>query len=74
MRVLLNERGQTLVIIALFMVAVVGMAALVLDGGHAYAQRRRMQNAADAGALAGARELAGGGSEVQAEITATTMP
>jgi hypothetical protein len=45
--------------------------ALVLDVGNAYAQRRQMQNAADAGALAGARELAIGGttSDVQARAT-----
>ena len=43
---------------AVFMIGVLGMLALVLDGGTIYLMRRRMQNAADAGALAGARELA----------------
>ncbi|MEA3345827.1 MAG: Tad domain-containing protein [Chloroflexota bacterium] len=51
------ERGQVMVIVALAMTAMLAMSALVLDGGYAYLQRRRMQNAADAGALAGAREL-----------------
>ncbi len=66
LKTLTDKRGQTLVIIALAMVAVVAMAAVALDGGHAFMQRRRMQNAADAGALAGARELASGGSDCQA--------
>jgi uncharacterized membrane protein len=52
-----NESGQSIVIIALAMVAIIAMAALVLDGGYAYLERRRVQNAADAAALAGARAL-----------------
>jgi len=46
-----------LVIVALGLVALVGIVALAVDGGHVYAERRKMQNAADAGALAGARML-----------------
>jgi hypothetical protein len=50
-----RERGQTLVIVALAMVALMGMLALTFDGGYAFFQRRLAQTAADAGALAGAR-------------------
>jgi Putative Flp pilus-assembly TadE/G-like len=50
-----SERGQSAVIVALLLVVLVGMLALVLDGGNAFWQRREAQNAADAGALAGAR-------------------
>jgi hypothetical protein len=57
-----REEGQNLVLIALSMIALVGMMALVLDGGNGFAQRRRMQNAADAGVIAGVRELALGNS------------
>ncbi len=53
-----EERGQTLVVFAVMLVALMGMLALVIDMGNIYAQRRQMQNAADAGALAGARALA----------------
>jgi hypothetical protein len=53
-----NESGQSIVIIAFAMVAIIGMAALVLDGGYAYLERRRVQNAADAAVLAGVRTLA----------------
>src|SRR5258708_39841495 len=50
------ERGQSAVFVALLLVAMVGMLALALDGGNAFFKRREAQNAADAGALAGARE------------------
>ena len=42
------------------MVVLVALAALVIDGGFAYAKRREAQNAADAGALAGANALCAG--------------
>ena len=57
------ERGQTLVVVALVLVALVAFLALIVDLGNVYAQRRLMQNAADAGALAGARALALGKDE-----------
>ncbi len=53
-----RERGQTLVLVALSIVVLAGFLALVIDLGNVYAQRRLMQGAADAGALAGARCLA----------------
>lgn len=58
-----NESGQSMVIIALAMVAIIGMVALVTDGGFAYLERRRVQNAADSAVLAGVRTLATGGDE-----------
>ncbi|NOZ27464.1 MAG: hypothetical protein GXP39_05345 [Chloroflexi bacterium] len=65
-----GEEGQSLVVIALAMVALLGMASLAIDGGYAYAQHRRMQNAADLAALAGARALGMGrtASEIDQEI------
>jgi hypothetical protein len=60
------ERGQTLVFVVLMIFALVAMLALVLDGGMAYAQRRSAQNAADAGALAGANEYCSTGIETLA--------
>lgn len=50
-------KGQSIVIVALIMLALVGLTALALDGGYAFWDRRIAQNAADAGALAGAYEL-----------------
>jgi len=52
-----SERGQSLVILALLFIAFAAILALVLDGGNAYAARRQAQNAADAGALAGASTM-----------------
>ena len=51
------QRGQAIVLVVLAMIALLAMLALVLDGGSTFMTRRAMQNAADAGALAGARAL-----------------
>lgn len=55
-----DERGQALPLVVLFLLVLMGVVAMVLDGGYAFAQKRRMQNAADAGALAGALVIAKG--------------
>ncbi len=57
MRKLVGETGQALVQVALLIVVLLGIVALAVDVGHLYQERRQMQNAADAGALAGARAL-----------------
>lgn len=64
------QRGQTLAIVALMLVALIAMLALVIDVGNIYSERRMLQNAADSGALAGARALAAGVDEagVQAAV------
>src|SRR6267143_917129 len=54
-----RQRGQAIVIMALAMVAICGMLALAIDAGRLYFQRRLMQDAVDAGALAGAQDLVG---------------
>ena len=51
------EHGQILPIVAIGIFALAGMAVLLLDVGALYVNRRTAQNAADAGALAGARLL-----------------
>ena len=65
-----QEEGATLVYFALVLFVLLGMASIALDGSNAYAQRRRMQTAADAAALAGARTLALGGDSaaIDAEV------
>lgn len=50
----ISEQGQTMIMLVLGIIAFIAMLALVLDGGNAYAAKRQAQNAADAGALAGA--------------------
>jgi hypothetical protein len=52
-----SERGQALVLAALAMVAMLGFAALAIDVGYWFSQKREVQKAVDAAALAGAWEL-----------------
>jgi hypothetical protein len=51
------DSGQAFVLVAVALTALVGMAALVLDGGSWYHAQRKLQTAADAAALAGAQHL-----------------
>jgi hypothetical protein len=50
--------GQTLIFLVLLQGVLLGALGLALDGGYNFVQRRTMQNAADAGAPAGARIIA----------------
>jgi Flp pilus assembly protein TadG len=52
-----GESGQVLVFVAFILVALVGMAALVVDVGSWFHAQRKLQTAADAAALAGAQHL-----------------
>ena len=52
-----NEQGQTIVFMGIAIVALLGMLAIVVESGFIYIQRRSLQNAADAAALAGAQRL-----------------
>ena len=51
--------GQSVVLFALALILLVGVAGLGLDGANAFNQRRNAQNAADAAAMAGASMLIG---------------
>jgi hypothetical protein len=42
-----SERGQAIIVIALALVGLLALTALAIDGGNAYSERRRAQNAAD---------------------------
>lgn len=48
-----SESGQSIVYLALGLVVFLGFVALAIDGGMALADRRQLQNIADAAALAG---------------------
>src|SRR5438477_10854811 len=52
-----NDNGQATVITVVFLVVLLGMAALVLDIGSWYRADRSTQSTADAAALAGAQAL-----------------
>ena len=45
--------GQALIIFVLSLMALTGLLVIAVDGGMIYLDKRRLQNAADAGALAG---------------------
>jgi len=62
------ERGQALVLIVLSVVAIFGFAALAVDMGRIYAERRRAQSASDASALAAAYAVANFESDDDAAI------
>jgi hypothetical protein len=55
-----GEHGQVLVIFVLALVALMGAAGLAIDIGRFYSERRFLQNAADAAALAAANTLIAG--------------
>ena len=60
-------RGQVIVIFALSLVALMAVAGLAFDIGRFYSEKRFLQNAADAGALAVANALIRGETAVDAE-------
>jgi hypothetical protein len=57
-----NERGQSMVLTVVFMVVLLGFAAMVIDVGSWYRAHRSVQATADASALAGAAVLPDTGS------------
>lgn len=69
---LCDERGAVAVMVALFMVPLLGVAAIAVDVGALHADRAQLRNAADAAALAIAADCARGscGSTV---ATATSL-
>jgi hypothetical protein len=68
----MTQRGQAIVLVALMLGVVVGMAALAIDGSRAYAVRRDLQAAVDGAGLAAADNFQRTGSYTQAEQAATT--
>ena len=57
MRALWSRKGQALVIVAFGIIALLGAAGLAVDVGSWYLTGQKLQNAADAAALAGATAL-----------------
>ena len=54
-----RQRGAVVIIVAVCLFFLIGLLALVLDLGQLYIAKTELQNAADASALAGAKELNG---------------
>jgi Putative Flp pilus-assembly TadE/G-like len=66
-QVLQDNQGALLVYIALIFPVLITVAALAIDANNLYVQEQRMQLAADAAALAGARLVALGQSQAQVD-------
>lgn len=52
-----NEQGTVAVLVALSMMVLIGLTAIVIDGGRLFLEQSRLQKAIDAAVLAGAQEL-----------------
>ena len=52
-----GEKGYALVLTAATMAVIIGFSALVIDGGYLHFTHAKLQDVADASALAGAKEL-----------------
>jgi hypothetical protein len=75
-----NQSGATIVFVALCIFVIISFAALALDISHLAVTKNELQNAADAGALAGAHKLYSNDGRVithdvarQAAIAVSTM-
>lgn len=76
-----SQSGQVIVLVAFALVALIGMAGMVIDGGRAYADERSLEAAAEAGAHAGAYlmekawvgESANFGALTDAQVRATAQ-
>jgi Flp pilus assembly protein TadG len=68
-----SQKGQAIVLIALVLTIVIGMAAIAIDGSRAYALRRDMQAAVDASSLAAGDKLQQTGSWPSAEQAAANV-
>jgi len=59
-----SQSGQSIIILALSFIVLLGFSGLAIDGGILYSDRRHAQNAADAGSLAGALAILQGNNPV----------
>ncbi|UPQ87486.1 pilus assembly protein TadG-related protein [Vibrio sinaloensis] len=71
-RMLRRQKGLVLVLVTAAMFALIGVAALSIDVNHALMNKSRLQNSADAAALAAAVVIDGDGSTVDATAAANT--
>jgi len=68
-----EEQGAVLAMVAISLIVLLGMAVLTFDLGHGVALKRNMVNAADAGALAAARECGLANGEGSAMAAASEL-
>ena len=63
-----RQRGAVLVLVAVGMLAIIGMAGLALQSGHLFVNKTHLQNALDAAALSAAKTLNNDGTVAQAGV------
>lgn len=68
-----NERGSIILMTAMFMLVLFLMVGLCIDVSRIYLVRTELQNAADAAALTGARELNAGTTGIDNAVTQATI-
>lgn len=70
LRVQQPQRGSVAVMVALLIVALIGMLGIVIDLSNLYVRKTELQNAADAAALAGAKQLDNHATGIDAAVAA----
>ncbi len=68
LRLIQNRRGAIIAMVAISLVAILGIGGLALDGARAYVTRAQLSRAVDAAALAGAASLRLGQSTARQRI------
>ena len=68
-----RQRGIILVLFAIAMVVMLGMAGMALDGAHGMLNKTRLQNTVDAAALSAAKTLDQTDDTVLATVEALAM-
>lgn len=68
-----NESGQVLVLAALLMTVLMGFAALAVDIGMTTVVKSKLQNTADAAALAGANDLSSASTAIDTALRYTSQ-
>jgi Flp pilus assembly protein TadG len=64
-----REEGQSIILVALGMIALIAIVGVVIDVGRLYVAQRELQTAADAAALAGVEALPDGATAQTAALT-----
>lgn len=63
-----GQRGAVAVMVGVLIFALIGLLGIVIDLGHLYVRKTELQNAADAAALAGAKQINGKAAGIAAAV------
>jgi len=65
-----SQRGAIAIMVGVLIIPLIALLGVVIDLGHLYVRKTELQNAADAAALAGAKQLNGQATGINAAVTA----